>query len=60
MNKAAVHLMKRGAGLGDESEPRGIGDGLNSFIGTWDKTESEQFDRRIEEAFESVDDELWR
>ncbi len=60
MNKAAVHLMKQGAGLGDESKPRGIGGGLDSFIGTWDRSESEEFDKRIEEAFESVDEELWR
>lgn len=60
MNKAAVQLMKQGAGLGDDSEPRGIGDGLDSFIGTWNKSESEEFDKRIEEAFESVDDELWQ
>ena len=60
MNKAAVHLMKKGAGLGDESTPRGIGDGLDSFIGSWDAAESEQFDMHIEEAFESVDEELWR
>lgn len=60
MNKAAIQLMKQGAGLGDESETRGIGDGLDAFIGTWDKSESEEFDKRIQETFESVDDELWR
>jgi plasmid stability protein len=60
MNKAAVQLMKQGAGLGDESEPKGIGDGLDSFVGSWGKSESEEFDKRIGEAFESVDEELWR
>jgi len=60
LNKAAVHLMKQGAGLGEDSNSRGIGAGLDSFIGTWDKSESDAFDKRIEEAFESVDDDVWR
>lgn len=60
MNKAAVQIMKQGAGLGDELEPKGIGDGLDAFIGSWEESESEAFDKRIEEAFESVDEELWR
>ncbi len=60
MNKAAVYLMKKGAGLGDEPVVNGIGDGLDAFFGSWGKSESEAFDKNIEEAFESVDEELWR
>ena len=60
LNKAAVFLMKQGAGLTDEPKTKGIGDELNSFIGSWKKAESEAFDKNIEDAFESVDEALWQ
>ncbi len=50
-NKAAIHLLKQGAGLGGEAERAGIGNGLDAFIGTWKRKEADDFDRRIEEAF---------
>lgn len=60
LNKAAVYLMKRGAGLTDEPKAKGIGDGLDAFIGSWKKAESEAFDKHIEDAFELVEDALWK
>ena len=60
LNKAAVHLMKQGAGLTDEPEAKGIGKGLDDFFGSWTKEESNIFDKQIEEAFESVDEDLWK
>jgi len=59
LNKAAVQLMKQGAGLTEETEINGIGDGLNAFWGSWTESESKAFDGRIEEAFEQVDEEMW-
>jgi hypothetical protein len=60
LNKAAVFLMKQGAGLTEEPSTKGIGEGLDAFIGSWKKAESEAFDKHIEEAFESVDEALWQ
>jgi hypothetical protein len=60
LNKAAVHLMKQGAGLTNEPELMRIGDSLDAFIGSWTKDESKAFDERIKDAFESVDEDLWR
>lgn len=60
LNKAAVFLLKRGAGLDEESETKGIGNGLDSFIGTWEKAESDTFDKNVTDAFESVDEDLWK
>ncbi len=60
LNKAAVFLLKEGAGISDQPGAKGIGDGLDEFIGTWKRAESEAFNRKIEEAFESVDQDLWQ
>lgn len=60
MNRAAVLLIRRGAGLEDsEARSRGIGDELDEFIGSWSKAEDAELLAGIE-ATEQVDDELWR
>ena len=58
-NKAAIHLLKKGAGMRDKEEAADIGNGLDAFIGTWKRNEADAFDRCIEEAFESIDEEMW-
>ena len=60
LNKAAVFLLNQGAGISDRPMAQGIGHGLDTFIGTWNQSEAEAFDQRIEAAFESVDDDLWQ
>ena len=49
-NKAAIFLLKQGAGLTDGPISTGIGSELDAFIGSWDEWESE-------EAFETIE---WR
>lgn len=60
LNRAAVLLIRRGAGLEDSrTRPHGIGDGLDEFIGSWSQAEEAEFLASIK-ATEQVDDELWR
>lgn len=62
LNRAALELMRRGAGIGN-AEPAGaessaIGTSLDKFIGVWSQGEEEEFLRSIE-SLERVDPELW-
>ncbi|MGH8225756.1 MAG: hypothetical protein ACRER1_06365 [Gammaproteobacteria bacterium] len=60
LNKAALKLMRRGAGLHDDaSQINAIGDRLDGFIGSWDKTQAEEFERETS-VFETVDAEQWQ
>jgi plasmid stability protein len=60
LNRAALHLLRKGAGLG---EPAGradvVGDALDHLAGTWSEAEAQEFQRAIG-VFEVVDGELWR
>ena len=59
LNRAALTLMRRGAGLAERREPPDrVGSALDSFIGVWsDEDESEL--RRSTEPFEQIDPGLW-
>jgi hypothetical protein len=59
LNRAALTLMRRGAGLIERSEsPDQVGSGLDSFIGVWsDEDEAEL--RRALEPFEQIDPGFW-
>ena len=60
LNKAALRLMRRGAGL--EQTPaadRTIGTSLDHVFGCWTDDEAEQFDRAVD-VFSDVDPELWK
>ncbi|MCB1741524.1 MAG: hypothetical protein KDK91_14220 [Gammaproteobacteria bacterium] len=60
LNKAAVLLIRRGAGLDDErANSKVIGHSLDEFIGSWTGQEEAEFLGSIE-AMEQIDDELWR
>lgn len=59
LNKAALKLMRRGAGLEPSpGVPNTVGDTLNAFIGTWSKAEE---DERLEatRVFEHIDETFW-
>lgn len=60
LNKAALKLMRRGAGTAESSEgAANVGDALDSFIGRW----TEQDERRLLDSIapcEAVDPALWR
>jgi hypothetical protein len=60
LNKAALELMRRGAGLQESSvRPLVVGEALDEFIGSW----SESRERELNDAiapFEEVDESFWR
>ena len=60
LNKAALRLMKRGAGLHhrEPAEDR-IGNTLDRFVGSWSEIEEREFLSAIE-SFDKVDDDLWK
>ena len=60
LNKAALLLMRRGAGLGHDTTPESsIGSALDEFIGTWSAADEKRFLKSIE-PFETVDEDLWK
>ncbi len=60
LNRAAVLLIRRGAGLEDEgADSKIIGASLDEFIGSWTAEDEAEFLGTIE-AMEQIDDELWR
>jgi hypothetical protein len=60
LNKAALLLMRRGAGLEAANDrPGRIGSALDDFVGTWTEDEARSFLESIE-VFEQIDEELWR
>lgn len=60
LNRAALHLLRKGAGL---EEPAGrsnvVGGSLDHLAGTWSETEEQEFQRAVG-VFEEVDRELWQ
>lgn len=60
LNRAAVLLMRRGAGLDRASTWAGtVGDALDSFAGSWTSRDEAEFTAAVAD-FEQVDEELWR
>ena len=61
LNKAAVRLLERGAGVAENPAPGvqdRIGDSLDHLIGTWTERQARDFLDSIESC-EQVDAELW-
>lgn len=60
LNKAALFLMRKGAGLNvPHEQPNTIGTALDAYIGSW----SDKDERAVLEAvedFEHIDEGLWR
>ncbi len=60
LNKAALLLMRRGAGLDVEGRPQNVvGDGLDAFIGSWTREDETRFLESIE-TLGQIDEQLWR
>lgn len=60
LNKAALLLMRRGAGLTDEGqEVETVGPSLDEFVGSWESQREREVLDAVE-VFEQIDDELWR
>ena len=60
LNKAALLLMRRGAGIGEETTSEStVGNALDEFIGVWSAADEKRFLQSIE-IFETVDEDLWK
>lgn len=60
MNKAAVLLLRRGAGLGPDGRSLNVvGDALDEFVGIWTPEEERAFLESID-VLEQVDESLWK
>ena len=59
LNRAALLLMRRGAGLGPEGRAANlVGTGLDRFIGVWSAEEEAELLEAVE-SLEQIDPELW-
>ena len=59
LNRAAIQIMRRGAGLVDPESAAKIGDALDGFIGSWSAAD----ERAVLESIATVgqvDADLWR
>lgn len=60
LNKAALELMRRGAGLLEgATRPDVVGDSLDDFVGTWSEAEERGFLEAIS-PFESIEETFWQ
>lgn len=60
LNKAALRLLRKGAGLDDDGagRPR-IGDSLDHFFGSWTQDQADELDDALKE-FDRIDEEMWK
>ncbi len=58
LNKAALYLMRKGAGLEDEPSADVVGDSVDHLIGTWTAEDETEFRAAIR-GFERIDEDLW-
>ena len=59
LNKAAVKLLRKGAGLTDDAgDERTIGSSLDFFIGSCTKAEADELAAALEE-FHTIDESMW-
>ena len=60
LNKAALMLMRRGAGLEPEhADPQRVGDNLDRYLGSWTAEEAAAFDAATADL-RNIDPEFWR
>ena len=58
LNRAAVKLLRRGAGLEDRPGPDRVGSSLDHLIGTWSAAEADEMERALRH-FETIDEAMW-
>ncbi len=59
LNRAALLLLRRGAGLDVASPLDVVGDSLDRFIGDWTEEEATEFEQAVS-VFDSVDEDAWK
>ncbi len=58
LNKAALRLLRQGAGLGPPERIDRVGNSLDHLIGTWSSKQADELLASIQ-ACEQIDAELW-
>ena len=58
LNRAAVKLLRQGAGLTDGQGPDTVGSSLDHLIGTWSEAEAAEIERALRH-FEAIDEAMW-
>lgn len=59
LNKAAMRLLRRGAGLEDrDANGTRVGTALDHVIGTWTAAEAREFDKAVRDL-EGIESSLW-
>lgn len=59
LNRAALHLLAKGAGLSDKGELDVVGDSLDSFIGSWSDSEAEALNEAVSKL-DTIDEAFWK
>lgn len=59
LDKAALRLLGKGAGIGPTDQADCIGNSLDHLIGTWSEKDSRELLESIQSC-EQIDAELWR
>ena len=58
LNRAAVKLLRRGAGLADGQGAPAVGSSLDHLIGTWTDAEADEIEQALRH-FETIDEAVW-
>lgn len=58
LNRAAVKLLRRGAGLEDGQAAGTVGSSLDHLIGSWGDAEADEAERALK-YFETIDEAMW-
>ena len=58
LNRAAVKLMNRGAGLAPERDAGVVGSSLDHLIGSWSQADTEEVERALRH-FDQIDESMW-
>ena len=60
LNRAALRLMRRGAGLGESARDQYVvGSTLDDLIGTWSDEDAREFMEAVD-IFEQIDESMWK
>ncbi|HEY3128093.1 MAG TPA: hypothetical protein VGL91_01430 [Acidobacteriota bacterium] len=60
LNRAAVELLRRGAGLANsDAKTDVVGNSLDALIGTWSERDERDFLKTVS-VFEEIDKRFWR
>lgn len=59
LNRAAIELMRRGAGLDDRPGADTVGSSLDHLIGTWSDAEADEIERALRH-FKTIDGAMWK